>query len=209
LCVLLNDISAVPHPHLLYPQFKQVAHPSMITSALVLHLWHMVALGGKLVPSPVTATSSSRAAAGVPPETAALTSLARSSYCLRFSAIRAFWWALSSGSWIRPMDFMCSSTTAPISATREGMYTPPALKLPPRGSNTAFISSTRKVTSPLLRNTADMMRVRATIHWKWSIDLELMNTSNGRRSSCSVPALSTMSLMVTYMACSTSGDLIL
>ena len=32
----------------------------MITSALVLHLWHMVALGGKLVPSPVTATSSSR-----------------------------------------------------------------------------------------------------------------------------------------------------
>jgi len=31
----------------------------MITWALVLHLWHMVALGGKLAPSPVTAMSSS------------------------------------------------------------------------------------------------------------------------------------------------------
>lgn len=30
----------------------------MITSAFVLHLWHIVALGGKLVPSPVTAMSS-------------------------------------------------------------------------------------------------------------------------------------------------------
>src|SRR3546814_8931435 len=27
-----------PHPHFEYPQFKQVAHPSMITTALVLHL---------------------------------------------------------------------------------------------------------------------------------------------------------------------------
>src|SRR5690606_39762953 len=45
-------------PHLLYPQFKQVAHPSISTSALVLHLWHMVAEGGKLAPSPVTAMSS-------------------------------------------------------------------------------------------------------------------------------------------------------
>ena len=27
-----------PHPHLLYPQFKQVAHPSIRTSALVEHL---------------------------------------------------------------------------------------------------------------------------------------------------------------------------
>ena len=34
-------------PALRYPQFKQVAHPSMITTALVLHLWHMVADGGK------------------------------------------------------------------------------------------------------------------------------------------------------------------
>ena len=54
-----------------------------------------------------------------------------------------------------------------------------------------------------------MMRVSATIHWKWSMFLELMNTSNGRRSSCSVPWFNTMSLMVTYIACSTSGDLIL
>jgi hypothetical protein len=31
----------------------------MITSALAWHLWHMVALGGKLAPSPVMAMSSS------------------------------------------------------------------------------------------------------------------------------------------------------
>jgi hypothetical protein len=38
----------------------------MITSALALHLWHMVADGGKLAPSPVTSMSSLRsAAAGV------------------------------------------------------------------------------------------------------------------------------------------------
>src|SRR3546814_2963228 len=37
-----------PHPHFEYPQFKQVAHPSMITTALVLHLWHMLADGGKV-----------------------------------------------------------------------------------------------------------------------------------------------------------------
>src|SRR5690606_14346953 len=53
-----STMSQAPHPHLLYPQFKQVAHPSMITSAFVLHLWHIVALGGKLVPSPVTSMSS-------------------------------------------------------------------------------------------------------------------------------------------------------
>src|SRR5690606_4831902 len=47
-----------PHPHFEYPQFKQVAHPSMITTALVLHLWHMDADGGKVAPSPVTAMSS-------------------------------------------------------------------------------------------------------------------------------------------------------
>ena len=46
------------HPHLLYPQFKHVAHPSISTSAFVLHLWHMVADGGKLAPSPVMAMSS-------------------------------------------------------------------------------------------------------------------------------------------------------
>ena len=35
------------HPHLLYPQFRQVAHPSIMITALVLHLWHIVAPGGK------------------------------------------------------------------------------------------------------------------------------------------------------------------
>src|SRR3546814_8299932 len=47
-----------PHPHFEYPQFNQVAHPSMITTHLVLHLWHMLADGGKGAPSPVTAMSS-------------------------------------------------------------------------------------------------------------------------------------------------------
>src|SRR3546814_14941046 len=46
------------YPHFEYPQFKQVAHPSMITTALVLHLWHMLEDGGKVAPSPVTAMSS-------------------------------------------------------------------------------------------------------------------------------------------------------
>src|SRR5690606_4557087 len=107
------------HPHLLYPQFKQVAHPSMITSALVLHLWHMVALGGKLVPSPVTSTSSSwwedvatepspsRPSPAGAGEGAAATAgffVERASCCVRFAAIRAFWAALICGSWSRPMD---------------------------------------------------------------------------------------------------------
>jgi len=38
---------------------------------------------------------------------------------------------------------------------------------------------------------------------------ELMKISKGRRCSYLVPALSTMSLMVTYRACSNSGDLTL
>ena len=54
-----------------------------------------------------------------------------------------------------------------------------------------------------------LAKVSATIHWKWSMFFELMKISKGRRSSCSVPALRTMSLMVTYSACSNSGDLIL
>ncbi len=54
-----------------------------------------------------------------------------------------------------------------------------------------------------------MIRVSATIHWKWSMFFELMKISNGRRCSCGVPALSTMSFTVTYSACSNSGDLIL
>src|SRR5438445_7986708 len=39
------------HPHLLYPQFKQVAHPSIRMVALVLHLWHIVAPGGNAAES--------------------------------------------------------------------------------------------------------------------------------------------------------------
>jgi hypothetical protein len=58
LALSVDAIQCLDHPHLLYPQFKQVAHPSISTSAFVLHLWHMVALGGKLVPSPVTDTLS-------------------------------------------------------------------------------------------------------------------------------------------------------
>src|SRR5690606_24306780 len=138
-----SSMSQAHQPHLLYPQFKQVAHPSMITSALVLHLWHIVALGGKLVPSPVTSTSSSwwedvatepspsRPSPAGAGEGAAATSgffFERASYCLRFSAIRAFWAALICGSWSRPIDLRCSSTIEPSSATSEGMYTPPALK---------------------------------------------------------------------------------
>src|SRR3546814_21103460 len=46
------------YPHFEYPQFKQVAHPSMITTAFVLHLGNMLADGGKGAPSPVTAMSS-------------------------------------------------------------------------------------------------------------------------------------------------------
>src|SRR5690606_33082483 len=135
--------SVTVHPHLLYPQFKQVAHPSMITSAFVLHLWHIVALGGKLVPSPVTSMSSSwveDVAAEPPPsrpspagagEGATATSgffFERDSYCLRFSAMRAFWAARSCGSWSVAMDWRGASSMVPSSAARLGMWTPPALK---------------------------------------------------------------------------------
>jgi hypothetical protein len=37
----------------------------MITTALALHLWHIVAEGGKLTPSPVTSMSSCRDAASL------------------------------------------------------------------------------------------------------------------------------------------------
>src|SRR3546814_12217559 len=60
-CALVTGVQtcALPiYPHFEYPQFKRVAHPSMITTALVLHLWHMLADGGKVAPSPVTAMRS-------------------------------------------------------------------------------------------------------------------------------------------------------
>lgn len=58
LCFQQRGDACTTHPHFEYPQFKHVAQPSMMTSALVLHLWQRVADGGKLVPSPVTAMSS-------------------------------------------------------------------------------------------------------------------------------------------------------
>src|SRR5690606_39073894 len=122
------------HPHLLYPQFKQVAHPSISTSALVEHLWHIVALGGKLAPSPVTAMSSCWPASPTiapPISPAAATSaffFERSSNARRFSAISARVCSLISGSCSMPIDLRWSSTILPSSATSDGMYTPPALK---------------------------------------------------------------------------------
>src|SRR3546814_7669630 len=112
----------IAYPHFEYPQFKQVAHPSMITTALVLHLWHMLADGGKVAPSPVTAMSSAgssmlsgRAPSPQPSpvETGEGVTSAfffeRCSYAWRFSAIRYVRGGLSSGSWVMPMDFSGSS----------------------------------------------------------------------------------------------------
>src|SRR6185312_9417703 len=45
---IASACNLVSHPHFEYPQFKQVWHPSISTSAWVLHLWHSVAPGGKL-----------------------------------------------------------------------------------------------------------------------------------------------------------------
>ena len=67
----------------------------------------------------------------------------------------------------------------------------PCTQAPPRGSKTAFSSSTTKLTSPPRRNTAEIIRVRATVQAKCSMFLELMNTSKGRRWP-----LMTMSLTV-------------
>src|SRR5690554_8123172 len=43
----LKSTAGLLQPHLLSPQDKQVAQPSITITALVLHLLHMVALGGK------------------------------------------------------------------------------------------------------------------------------------------------------------------
>ena len=67
----------------------------------------------------------------------------------------------------------------------------PSIQAPPRGSKTAFSSSTTKDMSPPRRNTAEIIRVSATVQAKCSMFLELMNTSKGRRC----PAI-TMSLIV-------------
>ncbi len=62
----------------------------------------------------------------------------------------------------------------------EGIYLP-SIHAPPRGSNTAFSSSTTKEMSPPRRNTAEIIRVSATVQAKCSMFFELMNTSKGRR----------------------------
>ena len=61
------------------------------------------------------------------------------------------------------MAIMCRSMTSPMAASSEGIYRPP-IQWPPRGSNTALSSSTMKETSPPRRNTAEIMRVSATVH---------------------------------------------
>ena len=78
-----------------------------------------VALGGKLVPSPVTAMSSC---------TPVGSCLLRRSICLRFSAMSARCASLISGSCSKPIVLRCSSTMLPSSATSDGIYTPPLLK---------------------------------------------------------------------------------
>src|SRR6056297_3986323 len=48
---------------------------------------------------------------------------------------------------MKPMEIRCRSITPPMAARIEGTYLPP-IQAPPRGSNTAFSSSTTKETSP-------------------------------------------------------------
>jgi hypothetical protein len=62
--------SSASHPHFEYPQFKQVWHPSISTSAWVLHFAHIVAPGGK----PEDSVSVEAVAAEAAPTGAALTS---------------------------------------------------------------------------------------------------------------------------------------
>ncbi len=63
---------------------------------------------------------------------------------------------------MKPIATRCSSITPPIAARIEGMYLP-CIQAPPRGSNTAFNSSTTNDTSPPRRNTAEIIRVSATV----------------------------------------------
>ena len=81
---------------------------------------------------------------------------------------------------MKPMLMRCVSITPPIAARIEGMYLP-RIQAPPRGSKTAFSSSTTKLTSPPRRNTAEIIRVSATVQAKCSMFFELMKTSKGRR----------------------------
>src|ERR1700754_4206030 len=113
------------HPHFEYPQFKQVWHPSISTSACVLHLAQSVAPGGKPEASLVAAEADWLSPAEPAPTGAAAAAAAglafAFSYAARFSAMSLRVASLISGSWIRPIDFMCCPITPPISATMLGM----------------------------------------------------------------------------------------
>src|SRR3546814_5124542 len=112
----------------------------MITTALVLHLWHMLADGGKVAPSPVTAMSSAgssmlsgRAPSPQPSSvetgegvTSAF-SFERCSYAWRFSAIRGLRAGLISGPWLMPLDLRWSSIMLLRTLTSQGLYTPAAI----------------------------------------------------------------------------------
>jgi len=63
---IISLVRAVSYPHLLYPQFKQVWHPSISTRACVLHLAQRVAPGGKPVEDSAAAVSVVAAAAFLP-----------------------------------------------------------------------------------------------------------------------------------------------
>jgi len=56
---------------------------------------------------------------------------------------------------------------------QRGHETAAFLEVAALGSNTALSSSTRKVQSPPLRNTAETTRVSASTHWKWSMCLRV------------------------------------
>src|SRR3546814_12499334 len=112
------------HPHFEYPQLRQVAQPSMITTALALHLWHMVAEGGKLAPSPVTAMVSLSSISDSRPWVGSTGAsgffFERFSKAARFSALSARRSGPISGSWILTMDVRWSSTMLPKIGRAEG-----------------------------------------------------------------------------------------
>src|SRR5579885_2061009 len=55
------------HPHLLYPQFRHVAQPSIRMTAWVWHLWHIVAPGGKALGAGGSGSSALRADSPIAP----------------------------------------------------------------------------------------------------------------------------------------------
>src|SRR6266700_6442934 len=91
------------YPHFESPQFKQVVHPSIITTAAVLHLAHSCAPSGKCDLEKASVC------------------LARASNSARFSCTSLRWCTSSSGFLSIPMDCRCRSITYPSSAMVEGM----------------------------------------------------------------------------------------